>query len=289
MPSDLEFSWFKKKVKDLTGVNLDSYRPQQMQRILEKVLDKTGRRNYVDLVKYLQEKPAHIQEFRDAITINVSSLFRDKSRWDELNSRFTQAVDARLRDPRRSQRRRTVRVWSAGCSIGAEPYTLAILLHEMNVAMAPDSFPFTVLATDLDRAMLSRAREGIYTDRETREVPATLMKRYFKTVDRPASDWARNSPGDRFYEVAPALKEHVDFRQHNLLEDAWEQGYDLIVCRNVIIYFTNETKLVLFQKFSDALCDNGLLFIGGTEIVFRHERFNLESVGTGIYRKANPR
>ena len=125
-------------------------------------------------------------------------------------------------------------------------------------------------------------------DRETREVPATLLQRYFSDVGRPAAAWARHNAGDRFFEALPALKDHVEFRLHNMLDDAWDSGFDLIVCRNVIIYFTNEIKMLLFKKFHDALNRGGLLFIGGTEIIFRHERFRYEIAGTGIYRKMHP-
>jgi chemotaxis protein methyltransferase CheR len=286
-PTDLEFAWFKKKILELTGVNLDSYRPQQMQRILEKAMHRSGCRNYAALIRHISQSPARIQDFRDAITINVSSLFRDKKRWDELNVHLARMARARARDRAMPPRRRTLRAWSAGCSIGAEPYTLAMLLCELRAAAEPDPLPFKILATDLDRSMIQRAREGVYTGRETREVPPSLLNRYFVAAPQPASPWARNISGERYFEAVPALREHVEFRLHNLLEDPFDHGFDLIVCRNVIIYFTNDAKERLFLRFRESLNPGGLLFIGGTEVIFRHERYGIEPVGAGIYARTS--
>ena len=274
---DLEYSWFKRKILEQTGVDLNSYRPVQMRRIVDKLVDKAGARNYVDYVKKLQANPDMIQEFRDSMTINVSHLFRDLERWNDLKDLLPALVDA--------AGDRTVRAWSAGCSIGAEPYTLAVLFQELARRRQNRPFSFSILCSDIDNSMLDRARDGVFIDKETREVPPALLNRYFKNAPPPRRSWARACSADVFFGAVPALKKNLDFKNHNLLNDPWDSGFDLIVCRNLLIYFNNDVKEELFHKFQDALLPGGMLFIGATEVIFSPSKYGLSSVNTGIYRK----
>ena len=279
---DLEYAWFKKKSLEIAGLDFDSYKPEQMKRLLDKIMARAGVRNYVEFIKFIQGHPARIQEFRDSVTINVSHLFRDYRIWMELNQALADMVERKSTQSPRA----TLRAWSAGCSIGAEPYTLAILMRELIVRAAVRKFDSTILCTDLDHAMLRRAREGIFMEKETAEVPAPLLKKYFRRVERPASDWAQRSTESVFYEILPELKDSMVFIFHNLLQERWEKDFDLITCRNVLIYFTNDIKEKLFRKFHCALVDGGLLFIGGAEIMFRPDEYGFKTVGSGIYLKS---
>ena len=101
-----------------------------------------------------------------------------------------------------------------------------------------------------------------------------------------SKDWAQRSAASCFYEAAPEIRSNLKFRVHNLLDERWERGFDLIICRNVLIYFTREIKNRLFEKFGEALTPGGLLFIGGTEVIFTPGKYGLENVTTGFYRKA---
>ncbi len=281
---DLEYSWFKKKIKEIAGMDLDSYRPDQMKRLMTKALDKSGARNYVEFVKQLEKSPAKIQAFRDAVTINVSSLFRDAKRWEELNRHLPELVK-RSSDAAKSAEPRTLRVWSAGCSIGAEPYTLAVLLEELMAQHLAPKFDYHVLCTDIDSTMLQRAKDGVFTDAETKEVPKTLLVKYFKYIERPKSEWAVRSAANVFYETAPLLRSKMKFIIHNLLDERWEKGFDLIICRNVLIYFNNDIKEKLFKRFHEALFENGILFIGGTEVMFSPGDIGFKNMNAGIYKK----
>lgn len=287
MSVDLEYSWFKKKIEEIAGVNLESYRPEQMRRLMEKMLDQRGARNYVDFIKYLKESPERVREFKDGMTINVSSLFRDNKRWTELNAKLYE-IAKNIKPGRGSGARSDFRAWSAGCSIGAEPFTISTLLNELSTGPGMPRFSFEVLCTDIDPAILDRAREGVFTDRETAEVPPRLMRKYFKEIPDPQTPWSAKTAASAFYRASDALRESLRFKAHNLLDEKWESGFDLIVCRNVLIYFTGESKARLFEKFQGALNGGGLLFIGGTEVIFSPSQFGLECAATGIYKKTGP-
>jgi chemotaxis protein methyltransferase CheR len=146
-----------------------------------------------------------------------------------------------------------LRIWSAGCSRGQEPYTIAMLLEEIS----GPNHRHQILATDLDRSVLGQAKAGgPYTADDVANVPATLLRKHF---DKSGTN----------YIVKPALRRRVQFRQHNLLSEPFRRNLDLIICRNVVIYFQKEIKEKLYRGFYDSLRPGGTLFVGGTEIIPR--------------------
>jgi chemotaxis protein methyltransferase CheR len=161
-----------------------------------------------------------------------------------------------------------LKLWSAGCSIGTEAYTLAILMAE--------AFParkFTLLATDLDRGALQKARAGgPYTPEDVRNLSLTQRRKYLT----PAAP----------YFVTEKLKKAIVFEEQDLLADRFDGGFDLIVCRNVVIYFTAEAKEKLYAKFSAALRPGGVLFVGGTEIISGQAKYGFQNFGISFYQKA---
>jgi chemotaxis protein methyltransferase CheR len=164
-----------------------------------------------------------------------------------------------------------LRIWSAGCSIGAEPYSMAIMLQEM----APNR-QHKILATDVDQTIINRAIGGRdYLANDIRNVGAERIKRWF--VAQP----------DGKFSVGPSPRTMIRFQKHDLLADEYPSGpFDLIACRNVVIYFTEEAKERIFQSFVDALGPGGVLFLGGTEAILRPQAVGLSMIGTGFYRKA---
>jgi chemotaxis protein methyltransferase CheR len=160
-----------------------------------------------------------------------------------------------------------LKLWSAGCSIGAEPYTLAIMMNE-----ATPSQKYSLLATDLDRGALHKARSrGPYLESDIRNLDAALLQKYF-------------TPAAPFY-VKESLQKSICFKEQDLLADPFERSFDLIVCRNVVIYFTTEAKEVLYAKFADALRPGGVLFLGGTELISGPTKFGLQNFGISFYKK----
>lgn len=130
----------------------------------------------------------------------------------------------------------------------------------------------SILATDLDLGVIERAKVGLYPERALKEVPAPIVKQYF------------NNDG-HFYQVKDEIKKTVTFKQQNLLEDRYDTGFDLIVCRNVMIYFTEEAKDQIYMNFSKSLKTGGILFVGSTEQIFNPSKYGFESEDTFFYRK----
>ena len=256
---DAGYSHFQRRVMQLTGIDLTSYKSQQMRRRLGTLL---ARNKMTSLFEYsrLLDHPAKLQEFLDFFTINVSEFFRIPEKFHYLETRVI---------PDLMTRGRELRVWSAGCSNGAEPYSLAILLDEI----APLG-RWSVLATDVDRTTLARAERGDrYSAADVRNVSERRLAKYFERDDFG-------------YRVKDRLKRRVQFQVHDLLKSPFESGLQLILCRHVVIYFTEEAKDILYRKFVNSLVDGGVLFVGGTEIIPRSREIGLETMSVSFYRKS---
>ncbi|MGG4032600.1 protein-glutamate O-methyltransferase CheR [Paenibacillus cisolokensis] len=255
---DRDFAWFVQRVKERTAIDLSLYKETQMKRRLTTLRMKHGYGSFEAFWEAMQKDKALMGEFLDRMTINVSEFWRNPGRWETLRQRFL---------PEMLAQRGNVSIWSAACSTGEEPYTLAMLLSELG-ALGRAS----ILATDLDAGALEKAERGVYHERSVREVPPDCLQRYF-----------RKESG--CYVVDDALKRAITFRRHNLLEDRFGGPYDLIVCRNVMIYFTDEAKNLLYRKFAEALRPGGLLFVGSTEQIFGPGQYGLETADTFFYRR----
>ncbi len=253
------YQQIKGTVKSLLDIDLNGYKDAQMMRRLDSWLVRRGADSWRDYFKRVRADDQELSKLRDYLTINVSAFFRDPERWQALRQT---ALPELLKVNRR------LRVWSAGCSIGPEPYTLAIMLDELTPGVK-----HTLLATDLDRGALAKARaRGPFTAEDIQNVNAAQRSRYFQAGGPP-------------FFVGENLGKRVDFRELNLIEDRFEPGFDLIVCRNVVIYFTDAAKQTLYEKFSAALRPGGMLFLGGTEIMPRPHELGFCNGGLSLYRK----
>jgi chemotaxis protein methyltransferase CheR len=263
-----EYNFIKYKVRKLLDIDLNAYKSHQMQRRLRTYLLRSGYPNWPKLFRALQDDLVALDALRNYLTINVSSFFRDSARFEYLQTSIL---------PQLLTGRQRLRVWSAGCSYGHEPYSLAILLAE-----ATSFFNrHVLLATDIDQAALTHARAGgPYTVKEMANVSAALRQRYFKRRD----DASREAPRDVYY-LIDTLKRRITFRSHNLLVDAFEDDFDLIVCRNVVIYFEPQAKELLYQRFYEALRPGGILFLGNTEVLSRASQMGFEIAGLSFYRR----
>lgn len=249
---------FKQKFNAKSQINLNDYKPAQMQRRIGNFMGRHGASSYTEFFNIINTNRKLYKEFIDFLTINVTEFFRTPEKFDELESKVL--PELLTRSPR-------LNIWSAGCSTGAEPYSLAIILR--------DKMPGTkhrILATDLDAEMLAKAKKGVYTNTEFKNIPQTRQTKYFK------------SEGGNFI-VSDEIKAMVEFKQHNLLLDRFETGFDLILCRNVVIYFTEEAKDALYRKFLAALKPGGVLFVGGTEAILNFRDIGYEHYLPFFYRK----
>lgn len=254
---DLDYQQFVKRIKEALGLDLSSYKETQMKRRLTSLRVKRGFANFAAYFDALMKDEALRAEFMDRVTINVSEFWRNPIRWSVLEQKFI---------PELARRSPRLKCWSAACSTGEEPYTLAMILAEQGIRNAD------VLATDIDENVLAKARIGEYPERSVRDVPPHYMRKYFVEADG-------------VFRIDESLKRMIRFRKGDLLSDRFESDYDLIICRNVMIYFTEPAKAELYHKFARALKPGGLLFVGSTEQIFTPAQYGLESADTFFYRK----
>ena len=260
LPADFEV--FRRRVSQLTGLELTSYKAPQMHRRLSALLTRLRIASFSEYARVLERDAQRRQEFRDYVTINVSEFFRDMDRFAELE---------RCVLPELLRERPTgLRTWSAGCSFGAEAYSISMLLNEL----APGRF-HSVLATDVDQTVLDRAKAGTgYLASDLRNVDPARVRRWFVAT-----------PDDR-YSISPIARAGIKFSKHDLLRDDFPAGpFDLIACRNVVIYFTEDAKERIYAGFVDALGSGGVLFVGGTEAIMRPQALGLSILAPGFYRK----
>jgi chemotaxis protein methyltransferase CheR len=258
-PDDSGYEQLVAQVQRLFGIDLRAYKQEQMQR---RITSLARRRDVHDLRAYarlIEDDPAERQRFLDAFTINVSEFFRDERPFRSLESEVL---------PRLLTERGTLRVWSAGCANGAELYSIGILLAEQG----PESH--VLLGSDIDATTLERARAGgPFGAQEIQRVAPSRLDR-FLSQDANGEWW-----------VQADLREHTRFVQHDLLRDPLEADFDLIACRNVVIYFTRDAKINVFARLAAALRPGGVLMVGGTEMIFHAAEIGLSRRGVGFYER----
>lgn len=252
------YEQFVEGIKRKTGIDLALYKEAQMKRRLTSLYEKKGYANFVDFLRAVETDRDMMNEFLDRMTINVSEFYRNGKRWEVLQKKIF---------PRLLQNNRRLKIWSAACSTGEEPYSLVMVLAQY----LPLS-QIQVMATDLDDNAIAKAKRGVYPERSLTEVPADSKAKYFEKEGE-------------FYRVKDEIKRCVTFKKHNLLKDTYDSNHDLIVCRNVMIYFTEEAKDQIYQNFSKALKPGGVLFVGSTEQIFSPARYQFEVEDTFFYRK----
>ncbi|HZG73903.1 MAG TPA: protein-glutamate O-methyltransferase CheR [Chondromyces sp.] len=253
-----DYQEFVQAIKRKTGIDLTLYKEAQMKRRLTFLYEKNGFSSFKEFNEALNRDKELFNECLDRMTINVSEFYRNVNRWEVLEKKIL---------PRLLSGNKKLKIWSAACSTGEEPYTIAMVLSN-HIPLSQIS----ILATDLDINVLAKAKAGIYTERSLAETPERMRKKYF------------TKEGD-FYKVSEQLKKTVTFRSQNLLSDPFDSGFDLVVCRNVLIYFTEEAKDKLYRKFNAALKRDGVFFVGSTEQIFNPSVYGFESEDPFFYRK----
>lgn len=254
-----EYQAFTESIKIKTGIDLSLYKEVQMKRRLTSLRDKKGYTDFNSFYQALVADKELMGEFLDKMTINVSEFYRNSVRWNVLEDKIL---------PDMLKRSKKLKIWSAACSTGDEPYTIAMMLSKyINLA------DVSILATDIDENIIARAKKGIYTERALKEVPNEMKEKYFRHEES-------------LYVIDDKIKKAITFKQHNLLSDPYPTNFDLIVCRNVLIYFTEEAKTGIYQKFSNSLNDQGVFFVGSTEQIFSPEKYDFNIMDTFFYQKS---
>ncbi|MGM8365343.1 CheR family methyltransferase [Virgibacillus sp. W0181] len=254
------YNEFISSIKGKLGIDLNLYKETQMKRRLISLRNKRGFHTFAEYFKAIDMDQHLLNEFIDRITINVSEFYRNPKRWEVLRNTVL---------PILSENKNKLNIWSAACSTGEEPYSLAI--------MAREHFPHlntNILATDIDDKVLDKARQGVYQERDMKELPHKLQKKYFVEEN------------GLFY-IDASLRAMIQFKKHDLLADPHPEAIDLLVCRNVLIYFTDEAKEKIYYHFSKSLAPQGVLFVGSTEQIFSPQKYGITLLDTFFYQKTN--
>lgn len=253
-----DYEQFVVNIKKKTGIDLALYKEAQMKRRLTSLYEKRGFRSFQEYYLAVSEDRNLLEEFLDRMTINVSEFYRNGKRWEVLEKKLL---------PKLLEKNGRLKIWSAACSTGEEPYTIAMILSKF----MPLS-QVQILATDIDENVIARAKMGAYPERSLNEVPEEMKRKYF-TQD------------GSFFKISEEIKKTVTFKKQNLLADPFGGPFDLIVCRNVLIYFTEDAKDILYKKFSGALKQDGIFFVGSTEQIFNPSVYGFETEDTFFYKK----
>jgi chemotaxis protein methyltransferase CheR len=248
---DRQFGKILQWLNERAGVDCQFYKINYLKRRLAIRMRATSSQYFSEYYDLLRREPEEYKLFLERLTIHVSHFFRDAAVYRVL----AKAVLPELKKKER------LRIWSAGCANGEEAYSLAMLFHDLVNAGKPVS----ILATDIDEACLARAREGIYKESSLQEVPPELRRRFFQ-------------PAGENWQVIPALRDTVRFQVNDLTGDLPPGPFDLIVCRNVMIYFTSPLQGHLMTRFHVLLRPDGFLVLGKTEVLLSEHRSRYRTV-----------
>lgn len=255
-----DYEWFKKAIFDLTKIDLSAYKEKQMKRRIDTLISKNGVKGYDNYVTYIKGNQTKFEEFVNYLTINVSEFYRNPEQWRALDKDIIPELISKFG--------KNLKIWSAACSTGDEPYSLVMALSRH---LPLESI--RIYATDLDKQVIEKARVGLYNEKSLAGVPDDLKKKFFTKIGLS-------------YQISDEVKKRVEFKEHNLLKDMYRDGWHMIVCRNVLIYFTEEAKDQVFVKFQKALAPKGVLFIGSTEQIINYKEIGYNRKSSFFYEKS---
>ncbi len=254
----MDYRGFVKSAQGVTGVALPKYKEKQMKRRIEQLMERWGVEGYSGLLHQLRRDEERLDDFLNYLTINTSEFFRNAETFLNIEHEVLPEL----------VNRRRANIWSAGCSVGAEIYSIAIQIEDNGWPTAK----FRLVGTDIDKVALDKAREGLYSQRQVKNVPSRLLKSYF----------SREGNG---YRLNRSVRKMVSFRYHDLLRHPYQKGWDLIMCRNVFIYFSQPTQKEVLKMFHDSLSAGGCLVVGATEILHGYKEVGFARKHAGIYSK----
>jgi len=266
--SDADFDRYREFIYQESGITFTPANRSILESRLKEQLRSKGIdsvRNYFTSITTDKEE---LKGFLDSITTNLTRFFRNQPHFDALEKFVVPELINKIKKGGASN---TLRIWSAGCSTGEEPYTIAMLLTEI----LPPSWKFDILASDISLKCLMSAKEGLYTDSKIEGIPQNYLSKYFDKVAEG-------------YKIRPDIHSRVKFDYHNLKHDSGQRGLDVVFCRNVIIYFDEAAQAAVINRFWDAMAPKSFLFIGHSESLFGMDtKFEfLKTEWATLYRKS---
>lgn len=269
--SNEDFRSLAKVAYDYAGIALSEGKRNLVYSRLSRRLRTLQLQTFREYRQYLAENPSEIENFINSISTNHTKFFREDHHFDHLREHV--AIPFAKSGTRGNGR---MRVWSAGCSSGEEPYTIAVVLKREIHTLAQQDVK--VLATDIDTEVLNRAARGEYAEAAISDVPRQYQEYFHLADDR----------GSRKVVIDPEIRSIIAFRRLNLMQEKWPFSglFDVIFCRNVMIYFDGPTKTNLINRFTSQLKPGGFLYIGHSEsLIGTHPK--LQSMGRTIYRRVD--
>ncbi|MBB5021163.1 CheR family methyltransferase [Desulfurispira natronophila] len=268
-----EFDLLRKYVYEHAGISLSDQKMSLVQGRLSKRLRQLGLTSYKQYYDHLLEDDGgdELVFMIDAISTNVTSFFRERSQWEYLHRELAPLVASRPH--------KAFRIWSAGCSSGEEPYSIAMFLHEK--LPSHDIANCKILATDISQDILRRAMKGYYSSRNVEGLPRKYITKYFN------KERTGGKGDDVQYRIQPWLRQMILFRMFNLVYgnfSVFQNPMDIIFCRNVMIYFDMETRDALIARFAELLYPGAHLFIGHSESLTRNSKL-FRMVQPSIYQR----
>ncbi|MFH1442130.1 MAG: protein-glutamate O-methyltransferase CheR [Candidatus Omnitrophota bacterium] len=267
--NELDFKFLLEKIHRNKGVDFSSYRSNTLKRRIDARLRDVGCKDYSDYVVYLNENMQEYDKLIEELTINVTEFFRNPESFAVLGEKIIPEII----EAKRKLGKKNIRAWSAGSSFGEETYSIAVLFMEALKDKIPD-FDIVVYGTDIDPACVEKAKLGVYNEKSLKEINSEMLKKYF-------SKQADN------YIVNENVKRLARFKTHNLVSDEFLQNIDLILCRNVVIYFSKPLQERVYLNFYRVLNKDGFLMLGKVESLWglAQKYFSAVDNRERVYRK----
>ena len=250
---------FKKDVYALTKIDLNYYKEKQMRRRIDTIATKHGCSNYDEYIHVLKTDKDKFEAFVNFLTINVSEFYRNPDQWKLMDENVIPKLI--------KQHGKNLHVWSAACSTGDEPYSLVMALSK-HIPLSN----IHITATDLDKQVLQKAQVGLYNEKSIANVPPEFKRKYFKQIGKS-------------FQISDEIKRCVTFKEHNLLKDPYPRDFDMILCRNVVIYFTDDAKDMIYKNFHQSLKSHGVLFIGSPEQITNYKELGFDRLSSFYFEK----
>jgi len=244
---DKDYNLLKSQIKTKLNFNCEYYKDSHFKRRIDVRLRATRSKSYKEYLDILKNDRDEYPMLLEALTVNVTNFFRNGEVYDVVGKEVIPSV-IKSKD---SSRMKNIKIWSAGCSIGVEAYSIAMLMQHL-LGRNFKNYTINITGTDIDKASLLKAEKGVYTEAEVKDVKPAFLKKYFVKEGNE-------------YHVIDELKKMTRFKSHDMISGPKMKGFDIIFCRNVTIYFEKDLQEMLYNAFYDGLNNDGFFIMGKTE------------------------
>ena len=251
--NDIYFNKIMREIKLKLKINIEQYKEAYIKRRIAVRMRACKCKTYREYYEYLiKNNPDEYKKLENTLTVNVTEFWRDRTVYKEITNILENMISDKTT--------RSIRIWSAGCSSGEEPYGIAIIIDKLLEKYNRRFMRVSITGTDIDKKILERAKKGIYINKQLKNMDSATISKYFHKLN------------EQEYQIKEQVKKYVQFKQHDLIKQPPLKHMDIILCRNVIIYFDKQLQEKLFLKFYEGLNKEGYLILGKTEILHGEAR-----------------